>query len=63
MLFNSILFPICFACFLTLYWLPFPWSVRKVLLLGASYLFYAAWDPRFVPLLFGVGKDAQKASV
>ena len=55
MIFNSIVFLVSFACFLPLYWLPWNWTTRKVLLLCASYLFYAAWDPRFVPMLVAVG--------
>jgi alginate O-acetyltransferase complex protein AlgI len=35
-----------------LYALPFPWRVKKSNLLVASYLFYAAWNPPFVALLW-----------
>ncbi len=32
--------------------LPLPWKLKKTNLLGASYLFYAAWNPPFVLLLW-----------
>jgi alginate O-acetyltransferase complex protein AlgI len=32
--------------------LPFPWRVKKINLLLASYIFYAAWNPPFVALLW-----------
>jgi D-alanyl-lipoteichoic acid acyltransferase DltB (MBOAT superfamily) len=51
MTFNSLTFLIFFAAVLALHALPLPWSVRKLNLLLASYLFYAAWDPRYVILL------------
>jgi alginate O-acetyltransferase complex protein AlgI len=49
--FNSFTFVIFFASVLAIHALPLPWIVRKFNLLVASYLFYAAWDPRFVTLL------------
>src|ERR1700728_1592626 len=49
--FNSFTFVIFFAAVLVIHALPLPWIVRKLNLLVASYLFYAAWDPRFVTLL------------
>ena len=52
MLFNSYTFLGFFACVLVLHHLPLPWRVRKLNLLWASYLFYAAWNPPFVVLLW-----------
>jgi alginate O-acetyltransferase complex protein AlgI len=49
--FNSFTFVLFFAAVLAVYSLPLPWIIRKVTLLAASYLFYAAWDPRYVALL------------
>jgi len=37
---------------LGLHSLPLPWTARKINLLIASYLFYAAWNPPFVILLW-----------
>lgn len=51
MLFNSLTFLVFFAVVLGVYNLPFPWRGKKVFLLLASYLFYAAWNPPFVLLL------------
>jgi len=52
MLFNSLTFALFFAVVLVLHHLPLPWTVRKLNLLVASYLFYAAWNPPFVILLW-----------
>ncbi len=52
MLFNSFSFLIFFVCVLLLHYLPLPWRVKKFNLLWASYLFYAAWNPPFVALLW-----------
>lgn len=52
MLFNSLTFIAFFAIVLTLHNAPLPWRVKKVNLLLASYLFYAAWSPPFVILLW-----------
>ena len=52
MLFNSLTFFVFFAAVLTLHSLPLPWWVKKSNLLVASYLFYAAWNPAFVVLLW-----------
>ena len=41
-----------FAIVLGLYSLPFGWTTKKVFLLLASYLFYSAWNPPFVILLW-----------
>ena len=52
MLFNSLTFVVFFAIVLALHYSPFPWRAKKVNLLTASYLFYAAWNPPFVILLW-----------
>lgn len=52
MLFNSYTFLVFFASVLTLYYASRSWRRRKAILLGASYLFYAAWNPPFVVLLW-----------
>jgi alginate O-acetyltransferase complex protein AlgI len=52
MLFNSLTFAVFFAVVLTLHRLPFGWETKKFNLLIASYLFYAAWNPPFVILLW-----------
>jgi alginate O-acetyltransferase complex protein AlgI len=41
-----------FATVLVLHSLPLPWTFRKVNLLIASYVFYAAWNPPFIFLLW-----------
>ncbi|MBA3894021.1 MAG: MBOAT family protein [Gemmatimonadales bacterium] len=52
MLFNSLTFVVFFAVVLALHALPLPWAVKKTNLLLASYLFYAAWNPPFIVLLW-----------
>lgn len=52
MVFNSLTFVAFFACVLVVHNLPLPWTWRKVNLLLASYLFYSAWNPPFVILLW-----------
>ena len=52
MVFNSLTFVVFFACVLALHSLPLRWTTRKINLLVASYLFYAAWNPPFVILLW-----------
>ena len=52
MVFNSLTFVAFFACVLVLHNLPFGWTTRKINLLIASYLFYSAWNPPFVILLW-----------
>lgn len=52
MLFNSLTFVVFFAVVLALHYVPFGWRTRKFNLLIASYLFYAAWSPPFVILLW-----------
>jgi len=51
-LFNSLTFVAFFAVVLALHASPLPWRAKKVNLLVASYLFYAAWNPPFVALLW-----------
>ncbi|MEO7432903.1 MAG: MBOAT family O-acyltransferase [Dokdonella sp.] len=52
MVFNSLTFVVFFACVLAVHALPLSWTTRKINLLVASYLFYAAWNPPFVILLW-----------
>ena len=52
MVFNSYIFILFFVVMLVLHNLPFPWKVKKVNLLIASYVFYAAWNPPFILLLW-----------
>ncbi|HSG82888.1 MAG TPA: MBOAT family O-acyltransferase [Gemmatimonadota bacterium] len=52
MLFNSLTFLVFFAAVLALHRLPLSWTTRKANLLLASYLFYAAWNPPFVILIW-----------
>ncbi len=49
--FNSFVFVLFFFAVVLVHSLPLPRIVRKLNLLGASYLFYAAWEPWFVTLL------------
>jgi alginate O-acetyltransferase complex protein AlgI len=50
--FNSLTFIAFFAIVLAIHSLPLAWKVRKFNLLVASYLFYSAWNPPFVILLW-----------
>lgn len=52
MVFNSYTFVAFFAAILLLHRLPFSWTVKKANLLIASYIFYAAWNPPFILLLW-----------
>ena len=52
MTFNSLTFLAFFALVVALHRLPLGWRTKKVNLLAASYLFYAAWNPPFVILLW-----------
>jgi alginate O-acetyltransferase complex protein AlgI len=53
LLFNSLTFLVFFAIVLALHYAPFfPWRVKKFNLLIASYIFYGAWNPPFVILLW-----------
>ncbi len=49
--FNSFTFVLFFFAVVIVHSLPLPRIVRKLNLLIASYLFYAAWEPWFVTLL------------
>jgi alginate O-acetyltransferase complex protein AlgI len=50
--FNSLTFVVFFALVTACYYALPTWRGRKVLLVVASYLFYAAWNPLFVLLLW-----------
>src|SRR5258705_9929107 len=52
MLFNSLTFIVFFVVVVTLYWSIASWTLRKNLLVVASYIFYGAWNPPFAALLF-----------
>src|ERR1700743_1762185 len=52
MVFNSYIFIVFFITILVLFNLPFSWKVKKMILLLASYVFYAAWNPPFILLLW-----------
>lgn len=52
MLFNSYSFVVFFGIMLLLHSLPFSWKAKKLNLLLASYVFYAAWNPPFILLLW-----------
>ncbi|MDB5001159.1 MAG: hypothetical protein JWR76_2236 [Mucilaginibacter sp.] len=52
MVFNSYTFVAFFIIMLILHNLPFSWKVKKINLLLASYIFYAAWNPPFILLLW-----------
>jgi alginate O-acetyltransferase complex protein AlgI len=49
--FNSFVFVLFFFAVVMIHSLPLPRILRKLNLLVASYLFYAAWEPWFVTLL------------
>ncbi len=51
MQFDSLTFIAFFLAIVGLYWRVSSWVWRKNLLLVASYLFYASWNPYFLPLL------------
>lgn len=51
MQFDSLAFIAFFLVIVALYWSVSNWVWRKNLLLLASYLFYAGWNPYFLPLL------------
>ena len=53
MLFNSLTFVVFFVVVVALYWGITSWTLRKNLLVVASYIFYGAWNPPFAALLFG----------
>ncbi len=51
MLFNSITFLVFFAVVFVTYRLIPTWRVKKIVLLLASYVFYAAWNPPYILIL------------
>ena len=51
MTFDSLTFVVFLAAIFGGYWAVRSWTARKAFLLGASYLFYAAWNPFFVLLI------------
>lgn len=51
MLFNSITFFLFFVSVYCGFWLLPTWKNKKILLLTASYIFYAAWSPPYVGIL------------
>jgi alginate O-acetyltransferase complex protein AlgI len=58
MLFNSLTFLVFFVVVFTLHRLLPGWGTKKLLLLLASYIFYAAWNPPYVAiLLFSTSLD------
>ena len=52
MVFNSYTFIAFFLIILLLHNLPISWKAKKINLLLASYIFYAAWNPPFILLLW-----------
>ena len=52
MLFNSLTFLVFFIILLVIYYLLPSWKQQKLLLLVSSYLFYGAWKPIFLLLLW-----------
>jgi alginate O-acetyltransferase complex protein AlgI len=50
--FNTLTFVVFFAIVLAVNALPLSWGIRKIHLLIASYIFYAAWNPPFIVLLW-----------
>ena len=53
MVFNSLTFLVFFAVVVAAHHLPFlSWRAKKINLLIASYVFYAAWNPPFILLLW-----------
>lgn len=53
MLFNSTQFLIFLMCVLALFYVS-PLRLRRFVLLGASYLFYMNWIPKFLILLMSL---------
>jgi len=52
MQFNSLTFVVFFAAVVSLYYALSSWTARKSVLVAASYLFYAAWNPLYIVLLW-----------
>src|ERR1700694_5278388 len=51
MTFDSLTFVVFLALTFAAYWATPSWTVRKVLVLVCSYVFYAAWNPFSVLLI------------
>src|SRR5690554_444332 len=51
MQFDSLTFIVFFLLVTAVYAVLRDWGSRKTMLLVASYVFYAAWNPLFLPLL------------
>ncbi len=52
MVFNTLTFAAFFLIVVLVHSLPLPWKQRKINLLIFSYVFYAAWNPPFILLLW-----------
>ena len=52
MVFNTLTFAAFFLIVVLVHSLPLPWQQRKINLLIFSYIFYAAWNPPFILLLW-----------
>jgi len=52
MIFNSYTFVVFFIIIFLLHQLPISWKAKKINLLLGSYIFYAAWNPPFILLLW-----------
>lgn len=52
MVFNSLTFVVFFLIVVGFHYAPFSWRVKKFNLLIFSYIFYAAWNPPFILLLW-----------
>ena len=52
MVFNSLIYLVFFSIVLFLHNLPISWQWKKINLICLSYLFYAAWNPPYVILLW-----------
>lgn len=53
MLFNSLTFLVFFSIVYPIFWTLPGWPAKKRLLLAASYLFYAAWNPPYALIILG----------
>lgn len=52
MVFNSIIFVLFLVGVLACWHMPVPWVVKKLFLVASSHFFYAAWNPKFLLLLW-----------
>ena len=74
MLFNSFEFAVFFVLTLAIYWgAAERWSIRKAIVIVASYIFYGAWNPPYLVLLLwttaldywiarGIGASSSRAA-